>query len=494
MSDYQVIAKKFRPKKFSEVFEQQTVVQTLKNAIRMNRLGHAYLFCGTRGTGKTTLARLFAKAINCDALSAEGEPCNSCRSCTEITSGSSLDMIEIDGASNRGIDDIRSLNETVGYASSHGKHKIYLIDEVHMLTKEAFNALLKTLEEPPSHVIFFFATTEPHKVLPTILSRCQRFDLKRITPEQIEKKLASIAEQLEIPVEAGALRLIAHHAEGSLRDAESLLDQLLCFEEPPITAELATKALGLIPTDFFFRLDKAAEKGDLAAGFSLADTLFKEGAHLQYVLESLASHFQMIAKVHMGETPPLPAYNNSAHIYSKHHVLDILNYLLDQIEKSHRTPFKKIHLEVVFLHIIRSMKKIPLESLVERLENLKTGAPSQETKVPPPKIEEPPPPAETPKVEEIAPPPLEQAPPPAPAAAQIPKVEEVAPPQPPTAVQSPPPPELPKVEEIAPLPLEQAPHPAPAAVQPPPPTIQEKIKHEQVMRFASVELNGALKK
>lgn len=459
MNGYQVIAKKFRPKKFSEVFEQEAIVQTLKNAIRLGRIGHAYLFCGTRGTGKTTLARLFAKAINCEHLSPDGEPCNQCRSCIEITSGSSLDVIEIDGASNRGIDDIRNLNETVGYAASNGKYKIYIIDEVHMLTKEAFNALLKTLEEPPSHVIFFFATTEPHKVLPTILSRCQRFDLKRITPEKIETKLSSIAKQLNISIEDGALSVLAGHAEGSLRDAESLLDQLICFEEPPITRSHAIKALGLIQTDFFFRLDQAASKHDLAAAFSLSEALFKEGAHLQHVLESLAEHFRTIARVQMGEASPLPEYTTSAKIYSKHHTLEILDYLIDAMEKGQRTPFKRIHLEVVFLHIIRSMKKIPLESLVERLEALKSEAPQMSEVTPPPPIQEITPPSPLPKTEKPVQP-----------------VEEV--------------PFFPKTPDPKPI-IADSPPPIEKA---PSHTIQEKIKHEQVMRFASVELNGSLKK
>lgn len=488
MKGYQVIAKKFRPQKFSEVFEQNAIVQTLKNAIRLERIGHAYLFCGTRGTGKTTLARLFAKAINCENLTPEGEPCNTCRSCMEITSGSSLDVIEIDGASNRGIDDIRSLNETVGYAASHGKYKIYIIDEVHMLTKEAFNALLKTLEEPPKHVIFFFATTEPHKVLPTILSRCQRFDLKRITPEKIEEKLASITKELGMTVESGALKVIANHAEGSLRDAESLLDQLLCFEEPPITRDHAIKALGLIQTDFFFRLDKAAADSDFSAAFSLSHTLFAEGAHLQHVLESLADHFRTIAATQMGEKPPLPEYITSAKIYSKHHVLETLDYLLDAIEKGHRTPFKKIHLEVVFLHIIRSMKKIPLESLVERLEALKNETPSPvetPSAVELPKVE-------TPTLVEL--PKVESPPPPEP-----PKPEAPSHPEAPTPIGDPPKDQVEEVPFFPKAPAEKP--PAPAAPEPPvsaaplpPPSIKEKIKQEQVMRFASVELNGSLKK
>lgn len=454
MSEYQIIAKKFRPKKFSEVFEQEAIVQTLKNAIRLERIGHAYLFCGTRGTGKTTLARLFAKAINCENLSPDQEPCDQCRSCIEIASGSSLDVIEIDGASNRGIDDIRSLNETAFYAASNGKYKIYIIDEVHMLTKEAFNALLKTLEEPPSHVIFFFATTEPHKVLPTILSRCQRFDLKRITPEKIVAKLSSIAKRLNISIEEGALKVLAGHAEGSLRDAESLLDQLICFEEPPITRSHAIKALGLIQTNFFFRLDQAASKYDLAAGFSLSEALFKEGAHFQYVLESLAEHFRTIARVQMGEAPIVPEYATSAKIYSKHQTLEILDYLIDAMERGQRTPFRRIHLEVVFLHIIRSMKKIPLESLIERLEALKSD-------LSPNNIE----PPLSPPIQEITSP------------SSTPKVKESSQP----------------VEEIPFFP--ETPNPESIITDSPPAhTIQEKIKHEQVMRFASVELNGSLKK
>lgn len=447
MSSYQVIAKKFRPKKFSEVFEQDAIVQTIKNAIRLNKVGHAYLFCGTRGTGKTTLARLFAKALNCEALTSEGEPCNQCRSCLDIGSGHSLDALEIDGASNRGIDDIRNLNETVGYASSQGRHKIYIIDEVHMLTKEAFNALLKTLEEPPDHVVFFFATTEPHKVLPTIQSRCQRFDLRRITQEKIESKLSAITRELAVKVEPTALSLIASHAEGSLRDAESLLDQLLCYETPPITHAHALKNLGMIATSHFFTLDEAVKKKDLAAAFSISETIYQSGCHLGHFLESLAEHFRTIIRVQMGEKALLSSYQTATQIYSKHQALNILEYLIDSMERAQKTPFKRIHLETTLLHIIRSPLKIPIESLVERLEKLKSHAPS-------------------------------------------PTKEELPPPQPQATLPA----EKAPVEEVPFFPESTTlPKPTPSEPAPLTTSIQEKIKHDQVMRFTSVAFNGTLK-
>src|SRR3984957_4201366 len=231
MPEYQVLARKYRPQSFQEVLGQEAIITTLKNAIKNNRLAHAYLFCGSRGTGKTTLARIFAKALNCQRPTEDLEPCNVCESCKEITSGSSLDVLEIDGASHRGIDDVRQINDTVGYSCASGKYKIYIIDEVHMLTKEAFNALLKTLEEPPPKVKFFFATTEPHKIPATILSRCQRFNLRRISPSLIVQKLQRIAQDVKAEIDPEALHLIANMADGALRDAESLLDQVLSFTE-----------------------------------------------------------------------------------------------------------------------------------------------------------------------------------------------------------------------------------------------------------------------
>src|SRR2546428_7018652 len=219
---------------FDDLVGQAHVSRTLKNAVAQNRLAHAYLFVGPRGIGKTSTARILAKALNCEK-GPTVTPDGTCDNCREIAAGNSLDVLEIDGASNNGVEQVRELRENVRYAPAKGRYKIYIIDEVHMLTSQAFNALLKTLEEPPAHVKFFFATTEPHKVLPTILSRCQRFDLGRLLPGQIAPKLASICQEIGRGIEPEALDLLSRFADGSLRDAESLLDQLLCFLDGPIT-------------------------------------------------------------------------------------------------------------------------------------------------------------------------------------------------------------------------------------------------------------------
>ncbi|MBP5638054.1 MAG: DNA polymerase III subunit gamma/tau [Victivallales bacterium] len=225
---YQVLARKWRPQTFSEVVGQEHISRTLKNAIIQNRIGHAYLFVGSRGIGKTTTARIFAKALNC-SNNVNGEPCCQCQSCREIAAGNSLDVIEIDGASHNKVEDIRDIRENVQYTPVNGRFKIYIIDEVHMLTTQAWNALLKTLEEPPEHVKFLFATTEPHKVLPTIVSRCQRFDLKRIPVPLIAQRLRQIADGEHIHVEENALAAIARAADGGMRDAQSIFDQMIAF-------------------------------------------------------------------------------------------------------------------------------------------------------------------------------------------------------------------------------------------------------------------------
>ncbi|MFN3477224.1 MAG: DNA polymerase III subunit gamma/tau, partial [Candidatus Methylomirabilales bacterium] len=246
---YLVLARKWRPQTFDEVVGQRPVTQTLKNAILQNRLAHALLFAGPRGVGKTTTARILAKALNCEQ-GPTPEPCNRCPRCREITEGRSMDCIEIDGASNRGIDEVRELRENVRYAPALGKSKVIIIDEVHMLTEPAFNALLKTLEEPPPRVVFVLATTEPHKVPPTIHSRCQRHDFRRIGLQEMVGRLQTICSAEGIEVEKEALLAMAKAAEGSLRDAESLLDQVIAYSGQKVKLQDVVEALGLIEGGF----------------------------------------------------------------------------------------------------------------------------------------------------------------------------------------------------------------------------------------------------
>lgn len=377
MPEYQVLARKYRPQSFQEVLCQEAIVTTLKNAIKFKRLAHAYLFCGSRGTGKTTLARVFAKALNCQAPTAEGEPCNSCSSCKEIASGNSLDVLEIDGASHRGIDDIRQINETVGYAASSGRYKIYIIDEVHMLTKEAFNALLKTLEEPPAKVMFLFATTEPHKVLPTILSRCQRFNLSRISVEKIIDKLRRIAVEQHVDVENEALRLLAHRADGGLRDAESLFDQIIAFHEGKITAKTVSDVLGIVPRETLFILDQAGKEGRLSVAFDIAHQIFTEGKDFVHFVETLAEHFRTLLLVKLTGGAQLTLsevdksnYEISAKLYSQEQCLTILDFLIEAQNHIRFQPSSRIAIEAILLRIMRTHQRLPVEYLVRRLAEL----------------------------------------------------------------------------------------------------------------------------
>ena len=390
---YQVLARRYRPQRFSEVVGQESAVTTLKNALRFEKAAHSYLFCGSRGVGKTTLARLFAKALNCLEKGPDMEPCNRCPSCLEIGTGQSLDVIEIDGASNRGIDDIRQINETALYSPSAGRYKIYIIDEVHMLTKEAFNALLKTLEEPPEKAKFFFATTEPHKVLPTIISRCQRFDLGRIQLSQIIGKLAEITTDLGRTAEPEALHLIAAFSDGSLRDAESLYDQILCFAEGTVTAGIIRMALGLIPHDHFFALDQAFAEARPAFAFELVETLFSSGKDLSHFYEQLIEHVRNLSSARLlGEKglalpPDLTArYLQSSRLYASSQCLYLLEYLLRAESQLQKSACQRVALEAILLHYIQSKNRIPMEILVRRLtemeEALKDAAAEQPIKAP----------------------------------------------------------------------------------------------------------------
>jgi DNA polymerase-3 subunit gamma/tau len=377
--EYKAIARRFRPTRFSEVTGQDPVVVTLRNAALQKKASHAYLFTGIRGTGKTTLARIFAKALNCEALTSEGEPCNACASCLEIIQGKSLDFIEIDGASNRGIDDIRNLNETLGYRAIKGRYKIYLIDEVHMLTKEAFNALLKSLEEPPANVKFFFATTEVNKVLPTIISRCQRFDLTRISNHEIIKKLRQISKEIQVDIEDEALALISKLSEGSLRDAESLFDQISCSTTTLITSDFILETLGFVSKKDFFLLDQAFKQQDLTFAFKFASKLFSTGRDITYFLENLLEHFRNLMLIHLKHLQIEDAflseeektgYQASSLIYEQNQLIHILDYLSDLIHQSTRPTYKRIHLEMILLHILQSRNRVSLDSILQKLSNM----------------------------------------------------------------------------------------------------------------------------
>lgn len=295
---YLVLARKWRPNNFDEVVGQEHITSTLKNAIQANRIAHAYIFAGPRGIGKTSCARILAKSLNCQS-GPSVNPCNICDSCREISESRSMDVLEIDGASNRGIDEIRTLRENVKFSPSKGRFKIYIIDEVHMLTPEAFNALLKTLEEPPEHVKFIFATTAPHKVLPTILSRCQRFDFRRIPVLKIIEKLAEIAKAEKLSVEKDVLLVIAKAASGSLRDAESILDQLSAFSKEKIDLSVVTSMLGMVEEEFIFEFSNSVLKKDSVAAFKLVDRIINEGKDINQFVLSIIEYFRnlMVAKI-----------------------------------------------------------------------------------------------------------------------------------------------------------------------------------------------------
>lgn len=286
--------RKYRPKNFSEVVGQEHVVTILKNALLYNKVAHAYLFCGPKGTGKTTLARLLAKAVNCEKRGEKFEPCNKCSSCTEINEGRSLDLLEIDAASNRGINEIRDLREKIKFVPAKTKFKVFIIDEVHMLTIEAFNALLKTLEEPPRHCIFILATTAVHKVPMTILSRCQRFDFRRLLQKEIESQLSKIAKEEKINVEKEALRLVASEASGSSRDALSIFGQIITLEDKEIRAKEVKDILGLSPFSDIAEFTDFVIKKDTRAAVAQINEMAESGKDLSQFLKELLEYLRKL--------------------------------------------------------------------------------------------------------------------------------------------------------------------------------------------------------
>jgi DNA polymerase III subunit gamma/tau len=288
---YVTLYRKWRPQTFEDVVGQEHIIRTLTNALKEDRVAHAYIFSGPRGTGKTSVAKILAKALNCDK-GPTTEPCNTCSACVEITAGSGLDVMEIDAASNRGIDEIRDLREKVKFAPAGGGTKVYIIDEVHMLTPEAFNALLKMLEEPPSHVIFILATTEPHKVLPTILSRCQRFDFRRLKTDELAGRLRVVAEAEKIDIDDPSIALIAKQSKGGMRDAISTLDQLSSYTGNVIRTADVTAMLGIVDANLLFSMAELIQKRDIAGTLRFINEIVEAGWDLRQFAKDLTEHFR----------------------------------------------------------------------------------------------------------------------------------------------------------------------------------------------------------
>lgn len=380
-SDYIVIARKWRPATFDEVIGQEHVTRTLKNAITSGRVAHAYLFTGPRGVGKTTVARVLAKALNCvDGPTAH--PCGRCPACTEIAQGTSMDVIEIDGASNRGIDEIRNLRESVRYASVGGKKKVYIVDEVHMLTQEAFNALLKTLEEPPSHVVFVFATTQPLKVPRTIVSRCQRFDFRRIPANEISARLSKICGAEGFTCDENALALISQKAEGSMRDAQSMLEQVLAFSGGSATEADIGAIMGLRGSEIVSKIAKAVMDGDAVSVMTLTGEAFDGGVDPLDFVASLTEwmRYLLIASIdpesrelHSLTDGTRKEITDEVGNVTTEHLLSLLSMIAGAENAIKRASHQRYLLESVLLRMthVRSITKI--SDLVAMLKKMEMG-------------------------------------------------------------------------------------------------------------------------
>jgi DNA polymerase-3 subunit gamma/tau len=376
---YQVLARKWRPQQFDDVVGQEHVTTTLKNAIEQNRLAHAYLFVGPRGIGKTSTARIFAKALNC-VKGPTITPCDECDNCKEITEGRSLDVLEIDGASNNGVEQVRELRDTVRYAPARGKFKIYIIDEVHMLTTQAFNALLKTLEEPPAHVKFFFATTEPQKVLPTILSRCQRFDLRRIPANLIVKHLKDIAKKEKVAVDDAALAAIARGAEGGLRDAESALDQLIAFCGNKIAEGDVLSVFGLVAHDRIAKLTDAVIDGQTTKALKVLKELDDVGKDLQRLMADLLDHFRNLLVVTLGEEgvqslqlpeTEIDLLREQAKRVDADAVLRIIDALSAAEGRLRYALSKRVFLEIALVKAVKARELVGIDGVLKKLNELR---------------------------------------------------------------------------------------------------------------------------
>ncbi|MBN1446801.1 MAG: DNA polymerase III subunit gamma/tau [Bacteroidetes bacterium] len=369
-----VTARKYRPATFQEVVAQGHVVNTLLNSIKLDRIAHAYLFAGPRGVGKTTTARIFAKALNCPHAK-DGEPCNVCDTCVEIAEGRSIDVIEIDGASNNSVDQVRAIRDAVRYTPTRDRYKMYIIDEIHMLTKSAFNALLKTLEEPPPHAIFIFATTEPHKLLPTVISRCQRYDFRRIATEDIVRQLQLICKTESIDAEDAALFAIARRGDGSMRDAESIFDQVVAFSGQTLTYDDVRQVLHFVDQETFFHLTELIITKNSSGGFTLAENIVMSGYDIQDFLQGLEEHFRnMLVVRSTGEARLVEApaeirerYAALAGKFSEGDLLRLLKITAQAMQAVRYSPQPRLKFEVALIDMIKMDSTVEISTLLSNL-------------------------------------------------------------------------------------------------------------------------------
>jgi len=375
---YLVLARKWRPQLFEEVVGQQHITQTLQNAISQKRVAHAFLFTGARGVGKTSTARILAKALNCEK-GPQSNPCDQCTNCQEITHGTSMDVIEIDGASNRGIDEIRELKENVRYTPAKCRYKIYIIDEVHMLTKEAFNALLKTLEEPPPHIIFIFATTEPHKIPATILSRCQRYDFKRIPFREVIGSLKRIVEKENIQISQRGLLSIAQESEGSLRDAQSLLDQVIAYAGKNIRDEDIAEVLGLIDRKILNDTIEAIANRDVERCMEVIQIVYHFGYDLQHFCRELLQYLRNLILIKVSQHPEglMELAEEELELLRKQAEklqFDQLNHLFSLLLKGEQeiaqSTFPRTMLEMTLIRMATLRPILPIDEMIKKLEAL----------------------------------------------------------------------------------------------------------------------------
>lgn len=377
---YQVLYRKYRPSTFSDVYGQEHITRVLKNEIASNRISHAFLFTGTRGTGKTSCAKILAKAVNC-LNTRDGDPCLECENCKNIENGSIFDVVEIDAASNNGVDNIRELREESNYTPASAKYRVYIIDEVHMLSQGAFNALLKTLEEPPAHVIFILATTEVHKIPATILSRCQRFDFHRISSDDCSKRIKYVAQKEGFTVTDEAALLIARLSDGAMRDALSLLDQCVGADNE-ITVETVTKAAGLANKNYLFALSDAVINSDAAEALNIIDKLHNEACDMERLCDELISHFRNIMVIKTVNNPEklikatpdeIEKFEQTAKTMTLASIINALDIFQTALSNIKRGTSGRIETEMAFLKLISPENRADIQSILQRISALENG-------------------------------------------------------------------------------------------------------------------------